>query len=87
MNNKDLFDRIQTEQKNVNFNDFIKLVEAFGFVKMKKKGKGSHSHQFSHKVYKMAYLNLQPAGKEAKPIQVRQFKKLVAKYNLTMEDE
>ena len=37
MNNKDLFERIQKEQNNVNFNDFIKLVEAFGYVQMKKR--------------------------------------------------
>lgn len=87
MNNKDLFERIQKEQNNINFNDFIKLVEAFGYVQMKKKVSGSHSRQYTHKIYKASYLNLQPDGKEAKPFQIRQFNKQVKKYGLVLEGD
>lgn len=87
MNNKELFERIQKEQNNVNFNDFIKLVKAFGYVQLKKKVSGSHSHQFIHKTYPTSYLNLQPDGKEAKPFQIKQFLKQVKTYGLLLENE
>ena len=66
---------------NVDFTDFRRLVEAYGFRLARVTG--SH-HAFSHpRVPEM--LNLQPVSGEAKPYQIRQFVRLVERYNLGME--
>jgi hypothetical protein len=66
---------------NVDFSDFRRLVEAYGFRLIRVTG--SH-HAFGHpRVPEM--LNLQPVGGEAKPYQVRQFLRLVERYDLRME--
>lgn len=63
---------------NVSFGDMKKLVEWFGFVLSRTAG--------SHHIYKHplvpGLLNLQNAGGEAKPYQIRQFLRLVELYNV-----
>ncbi len=60
----------------------IALVEAFGF--RLSRVKGSH-HIFTHpRVNEL--VNLQNVRGKAKPYQVRQFLKLVERYDLQMED-
>lgn len=66
---------------NVAFDDFRRLVEAFGFELVRVSG--SH-HAFAHADI-AELLNLQPVGGEAKPYQIRQFLRLVERYNLEME--
>ena len=67
---------------NVSFADLRKLVEAFGFSLVRTSG--SH-HIFSHAgVPEVA--NLQEVKGQAKPYQIRQFLRLVERYNLKMED-
>jgi predicted RNA binding protein YcfA (HicA-like mRNA interferase family) len=58
------------------------LVEAFGFSL--KRVSGSH-HVFSHPDVP-ELVNLQNIKGEAKPYQVRQFLRLVERYNLKLED-
>ncbi len=68
---------------NVPFQDFVKLLEAFGFKLLRTVG--SH-HIFSH--HKTPELiNLQNVKGEAKPYQIRQFLRLVEKYNIKMTKE
>ena len=69
--------------QNVRFADFVDLVEAFGFRPAR--SRGSH-HIFSHSDV-TELINLQDVGGQAKPYQVRQFLRLVERYNLKLEDE
>lgn len=64
------------------FNDMITLVEAFGF--RLSRISGSH-HIFIHPEVK-ELVNIQQVKGQAKPYQVRQFLKLVEKYNLELGD-
>lgn len=80
MRNDILFRRIRSGAKrNIRFSDFIRLVEAHGFVFAGQEG--------SHKGYRHAcgaVLNLQEKDGEAKPYQIDQFLKIVDAYGLTM---
>jgi hypothetical protein len=67
---------------NVRFGDFVDLVEAFGFHLDRRSG--SH-HIYIHPDVP-EFLNLQDVRGEAKPYQVRQFLKLVERYDLRMEE-
>jgi predicted RNA binding protein YcfA (HicA-like mRNA interferase family) len=66
---------------NVRFADFRRVIEAFGFVL--KRVSGSH-HVFSHPEIS-ELVNLQEVRGQAKPYQIRQFLKLVERYNLKLE--
>ncbi|MCL2089314.1 MAG: type II toxin-antitoxin system HicA family toxin [Oscillospiraceae bacterium] len=83
MNKRKLLAQLQNSCKNVNYNDFILLVKAFGFKYRRTDG--------SHNIYKNMViresLNLQEEKGEAKPYQVRQFLRLIEKHNLRMEGE
>ncbi|MCL2035898.1 MAG: type II toxin-antitoxin system HicA family toxin [Oscillospiraceae bacterium] len=78
MNKKKLLLRIMVNKKNVKFNDFVSLVESFGFVLDRIEG--------SHRIYihpgASKILNLQNDNGEAKPYQIKQFLEFVEKYNL-----
>ncbi|NUQ37208.1 MAG: type II toxin-antitoxin system HicA family toxin [Caldilineales bacterium] len=67
---------------NVGFDDMINLVEGFGFRLCRVRG--SH-HIFIHPEVP-ELINLQRVGGQAKPYQIRQFLKLVERYNLILED-
>jgi predicted RNA binding protein YcfA (HicA-like mRNA interferase family) len=69
--------------RNVTFGDFIGLVRAFGFVLARQSG----SHHVFARPDVPQLVNLQEVNGEAKPYQIRQFLRLVEKYNLTMEEE
>jgi hypothetical protein len=68
--------------RNVSFSDFRGLVESFGFTL--DRINGSH-HIFIH-AQVSELVNLQEVRGEAKPYQMRQFLRLVERYNLEMED-
>jgi predicted RNA binding protein YcfA (HicA-like mRNA interferase family) len=68
--------------RNVRFDDLVALVQAFGFALARTSG--SH-HIFMHPEVQ-ELVNLQNVGGKAKPYQIRQFLKLVERYNLTLED-
>jgi len=69
--------------KNVAFGDMINMVEGFGFRLARLSG--SH-HIFIHPAIP-ELVNFQEVKGEAKPYQIRQFLRLVERYNLRLEDE
>jgi predicted RNA binding protein YcfA (HicA-like mRNA interferase family) len=69
--------------RNVAFKDMISLVEGFGFKLTRVSG--SH-HIFTHPSIP-ELVNLQEVKGEAKPYQIRQFLRLIERYNLKLEDE
>lgn len=82
MNLQKLLERVVSGSKNIRFNDFVKLVEAFGFALSRVRG--SH-HIFEHPDIP-EILNLQNSKGQVKPYQIRQFLQLVEQYNLKLED-
>ncbi len=73
---------LEGHNRNVDFADFTRLVEAFGFRLDRTRG----SHHFYVHVNAPEVMNLQSVQGEAKPYQIRQFLKLVERYNLALED-
>lgn len=69
--------------RNVSIRDFSALVAAFGFRLARVEG--------SHHIYQHGniaeQLNLQDARGEAKPYQIRQFLRLVERYDLRMKED
>ncbi len=83
MKKRKLLQKALSSPKNMRFNEMVALVEAFGF--RLSRVKGSH-HIFVHPQVR-ELINLQNVGGKAKPYQVRQFLRLVERYNLTIGDE
>ena len=83
MNKRKLLKKLENSQKNVRYSDFVALIEAFGFRRIRIKG--------SHHVYERSdvfdMVNIQSDNGQAKPYQIRQFLSLVEQYNLRMEDK
>ncbi len=83
MNRKKLLQRLsQGALHNVAFADLRKPVEGFGFRLARVSG--SH-HIFTHPAIP-ELVNLQDVGGEAKPYQIRQFLRLVERYDLRLEE-
>jgi len=84
MKRRKLLKRLSEGQlKNIAFGDMINMVEGFGF--RLDRVNGSH-HIFIHPTVQ-ELLNLQEVRGEAKPYQIRQFLRLVERYNLRLEDD
>lgn len=84
MNARKLLRRILSGAlNNTRFSDFVQLVKGFGFLL--DRVEGSH-HIFIHPAVDEP-VNLQEVRGEAKPYQIRQFLKLVERYNLKLEDK
>ena len=84
MKRRKLLKRLSEGQlKNIVFGDMINMVEGFGF--RLDRVSGSH-HIFIHPTVQ-ELLNLQEVRGEAKPYQIRQFLRLVERYNLRLEDD
>jgi len=69
--------------QNISFSDLMNLMEGFGF--QLRRVAGSH-HIFAHPDLP-ELLNIQEIKGEAKPYQIRQFLRLVERYNLRLEDD
>ena len=82
MKPRKLLSKILSGSKNINFNDFVHLVEAFGF--QLSRTRGSH-HIFIHPDIE-ELINLQNVKGQVKPYQMKQFLELVENYDLTLED-
>jgi predicted RNA binding protein YcfA (HicA-like mRNA interferase family) len=84
MNKRRLLQKALNSPQNMRFSEMIVLVEAFGF----RLSRSSGSHRiFTHPDLK-ELLNLQEVDGKAKPYQVRQFLRIVEKYDLQLgEDE
>jgi predicted RNA binding protein YcfA (HicA-like mRNA interferase family) len=83
VNKQRLLKRALTGSKNIRFEDMVLLAQAFGFHLSRTRG--SH-HIFIHPELQ-ELLNLQDAAGQAKPYQIRQFLKLVEKYDLRLEEK
>jgi predicted RNA binding protein YcfA (HicA-like mRNA interferase family) len=79
---KKILEKVLTGSKNIPFNDFILLVEGFGFYLSRVSG--SH-HIFTHSTVK-ELVNLQNVKGQVKPYQIKQFMELVEKYDLHLEE-
>lgn len=77
-----LLEKILTGSKNVQFDELVGLVEAFGFKLSRISG--SH-HIFIHPDIP-DLVNLQNRKGQAVPYQVRQFLKIIEQYALSLED-
>lgn len=82
MNARKLLDKALSNPRNLRFREMVALVEAFGFRLARING--SH-HIFSHPGVS-ELVNIQNVGGSAKPYQIRQFLRLVERYDLTLED-
>jgi len=78
-----LLKKALSSPRNMRFEEMVTLVEAFGF--RLSRVKGSH-HIFVHPQVQ-ELVNLQNVGGKAKPYQIRQFLRLVERYNLTLGGE
>ena len=78
-----LFNELKSSPKSVRFERICKVIELFGFRLRGKRG--------SHRIYVRKgireMLNFQNVGGKAKPYQVKQFIKVVEKYNLLEEED
>ena len=83
MSKRKLLQKILASQHNVRFFDMVTLVVAFGFHLSRVSG--SH-HIFAHPDVP-ELVNLQDVGGRAKPYQIRQFLKLVERYDLKLPEE
>ena len=83
MNKRKLLAKAITSPGNFRFADMVVLVEAFGF--RLSRVRGSH-HIFVHPDIP-ELINLQNVKGQVKPYQIRQFLKLVERYDLHLEDE
>ncbi len=78
-----LLKKILDGSKNIRFDDFVKLIEAFGF-ELKRIG-GSH-HIYKHPDVS-ALLNVQPdKNNQAKHYQIRQLLALIEEYALKLNN-
>ena len=84
MDRKKLLKRlVEGQVHNVSFADPLSLARGFGF--RVQRVSGSH-HILAHPGLP-ELVNLQEVRGEAKPYQIRQFLKLIEKYNLRLEDQ
>ena len=82
MNRRKLLLRLsQGAMQNVRFSEFTSLVEGFGF--RLSRTSGSH-HVYGHP-HVRELVNLQEVRGTAKPYQIRQFLRIVERYNLPLE--
>jgi predicted RNA binding protein YcfA (HicA-like mRNA interferase family) len=84
MNRRELLLRLlRGHNQNVGFAELRELILAFGFREVRIRG--SH-HLFAHPAVEEP-VSFQPRRGEAKPYQIRQFLRLVERYNLKLEEE
>lgn len=83
MNKKKLLQKVLANSRNISFDEFNLLIEAFGFRLDRKSG--------SHHIFKRSgireLINIQNVQGKAKPYQIRQFLSLIERYNLKLEEE
>ena len=83
MNNRKRLQRILASPANVRFGEVVTLVEAFRFRLLRVSG----GHHIFGREGIAEQLNLQNVKGKAKPYQIRQFLKIVERYNLTLDQE
>lgn len=83
MNPRKTLALILAGSRNVRFNDFVRLVHAYGFRPQRISG----SHHLFARARVPELVNLQNVHGQAKPYQVDQFLKLVEARGLKLEDK
>jgi predicted RNA binding protein YcfA (HicA-like mRNA interferase family) len=83
MKKSKLLKKALTRPKNMQFREMVALVEAFGF--RLSRVSGSH-HIFTHPQVS-ELVNLQEVKGQAKPYQIRQFLRIIERYNLELGDD
>ena len=83
MNPRKTLAKILGGSKSIRFADMTRLVESFGFHLSRTSG----SHHIFSRPGIPELVNIQEVGGEAKPHQIRQFLKIVERYNLRMNEE
>jgi predicted RNA binding protein YcfA (HicA-like mRNA interferase family) len=83
MKKRKLLEKVLLGSKNIQFNEIVTLIEAFGFTLSRING--SH-HIFTHPDIP-EIINIQNKKGQVPPYQVRQFLALIEEYALTIEDE
>jgi len=78
MDREEIYRELKERVTNVRFEELCRAAESFGFKF--KGGKGSHRMFVREGIKEL--LNFQDVKGKAKPYQVRQFIKLIEKYNL-----
>lgn len=83
MNKKKLLKKILQGSKNIKFDDFVKLIEAYGFILDRVSG--------SHNIFKRKdvseLINIQNVNGEVKPYQIKQFFSIIEKYDIKLKDK
>jgi len=82
MNKRKLLNKAISSPANMHFREAIALVEAFGF----RLSRTSGSHRIFVHPAVAELVNLQDVGGMAKPYQIRQFLRIVERYNLELGD-
>lgn len=80
---RQILQRALAGSKNIRFDEMVRLAEAFGFRLARTSG--SH-HIFTHPRIR-ELVNLQNVKGQAKPYQIRQFLRLVERYDLRFSEE
>jgi hypothetical protein len=83
MNRRKLLQKALSGSRNIRFSDMVALVEAFGF----RWSRTSGSHHIYARRDVPELINLQNVRGQAKPYQVRQFLKIVERYNLVLDED
>lgn len=83
MKKRKLLGKVLSGSKNIQFNEMVTLIEAFGFSLSRISG--SH-HIFKHPEVP-ELINIQNRNGQVAPYQIRQFLMIVEQYNLALEDE
>ncbi len=83
MNRRRRLLRILNGSRNVNFSDFVNLLEVFSF----RLSRVSGSHEIFVHADVPELVNVQNVGGQVKPYQVRQVLKLVEQYHLRLVDD
>jgi predicted RNA binding protein YcfA (HicA-like mRNA interferase family) len=78
-----VLEKILAGSKNIRFSEMMELVKGFGFELSRTDG----SHHIFIKSDIPELVNLQNVKGQVKPYQVRQFLKLVEKYDLKLEEK
>jgi predicted RNA binding protein YcfA (HicA-like mRNA interferase family) len=83
MRKKKLLEKILSGAKNIKFEEFVTLINAFGFKLDRQSG--------SHSIYKKEnieeLINIQNYKGNVKPYQIKQFLSLIEKYNFNLEEK
>jgi len=81
MKDEKLLKKVLSGSKNVSFDEFVKLIRAFGFELDRVR---EHHHIFKHK-RTIELINIQEVKGKVKPYQIKQFLAIVENNNLKME--